>query len=279
MQEPWGGSTNHGDWFPRSLELGVIGFMRSMQDRSADGGQGLVLPLSSVEATIRAGGINMIRQPVVSAISKQVLYDECLARLRVGKSYISNAADFVSRLDADAQHLLDLHMVNLAARRLQEHRSSPLGVNISLHNLTNARRWAALEEELLPIASADLSNKLILEITETAPWTEPAELSGKIAALRSLGFQVALDDFGIAFASPYIASTILFDLIKIDRKFLGSVRVGNDGRTTLRDLVHFAACFCSTVVVEGVETVYDAQLARESGATHLQGFLFKASAQ
>lgn len=42
----------------------------------------------------------------------------------------------------------------------------------------------------------------------------------------------------------------------------------------LRPLVQFAKTYAASVIVEGIETESDAQLARQGGATGLQGYLY-----
>lgn len=95
-----------------------------------------------------------------------------------------------------------------------------------------------------------------------------------VAAMRSLGCRIAVDDFGAGNSSRHALTSLSLNFVKIDAGCLHRARVDARWQSCLSDLVGSAARLAETVIVEGIETPSDARLAREAGAQWLQGYLF-----
>jgi len=122
------------------------------------------------------------------------------------------------------------------------------------------------------VARHDLAPRLVLEVTETQEVCDLALSSGLVEEMRALGCRVALDDFSVGYTSPALLQTIPFDIAKIDRCFIDLARPSSASGNSLSHIISFAACYVPTIVVEGVETEAQALEARQSGATHIQGY-------
>ncbi|QJR13325.1 EAL domain-containing protein [Usitatibacter palustris] len=93
-------------------------------------------------------------------------------------------------------------------------------------------------------------------------------------AYRSMGFKLAMDDFGVERSNFDRVAAIGPDLVKIDRSILADA-VGNvKARRMLPAVVGLLHEAGSKVVIEGIEDASEALLAIESGADYLQGFYF-----
>jgi len=111
------------------------------------------------------------------------------------------------------------------------------------------------------------------EITETATVTNLTEAARFIERIRSLGIQMALDDFGAGASSFGYLKSLPVDYLKIDGQFI---------RDLIEDPLHEAAvrCFVDVAKIIGVKTVAEfvdraevlAKL-REIGIDYAQGFL------
>lgn len=203
----------------------------------------------------------------------RILYGECLSRLVDRDGTEQPASVFVPPLEAMGETpLLDQHVLNLVLDRLLAAApSANYGCNISADNLADRAAWNAI---LKPLRDAEhLASHVVLELTETLALHDWSMAREMVAEAHDLGCRVALDDFGVGFASPRLLQAIDFDIVKIDKAFLHDVRRSADDHNSLCHLVGFATSFAPIVVVEGVETATQAALARAAGATHLQGYL------
>lgn len=167
---------------------------------------------------------------------------------------------------------LDQWVVESVIEELRLNPSMCLGCNISAQSATLDAWWefavTTLREE------PEVASRLIIEITETAPLTDIEAARGFVLALQSLGCRMALDDFGCGHRGPETLVDLGVDIAKIGDTFMRQARRDLVGAARLRHLVGFARTCASSIVVEGIESDTDAELARASGATCLQGYLF-----
>ena len=92
-----------------------------------------------------------------------------------------------------------------------------------------------------------------------------------LAKLRQLGVRLAIDDFGTGYSGLTYLRRLPVDQIKIDRSLVS--RVGGP-RDTVPSVLRLGRDLSLSVVAEGVETVEQLVLLRNSGCTLGQGHLF-----
>lgn len=116
--------------------------------------------------------------------------------------------------------------------------------------------------------------RICLEITESAVIEDAQAAHDRLAALRGEGFAVALDDFGVGYASLAHLRLLPLDKVKIDRSFISDAVEHAAARSLLQGVVGLCHSLGFRVAAEGVET--DAQLAllRELQVNEMQGYLF-----
>jgi EAL domain-containing protein (putative c-di-GMP-specific phosphodiesterase class I) len=118
-------------------------------------------------------------------------------------------------------------------------------------------------------------NRLELEITESVLLRDEAKVQDELHNLRGLGVQIALDDFGTAYASLSYLRSFPFDKIKIDRSFVRDL----DGpqRADCVAIIHAVAGLAKQLqmgaVAEGVETLDHLRTVTLAGCD-VQGFYF-----
>lgn len=113
---------------------------------------------------------------------------------------------------------------------------------------------------------------LVVEITETAVAERTAELTASLEAMRALGIQVAIDDFGVGQSSLSALYDIPADILKIDRSFVERVSFGTDEPVS-RAVITIAGSLGMTTVAEGVETADQLDWLVDHGCDRLQGYL------
>jgi len=146
-----------------------------------------------------------------------------------------------------------------------------VSVNLSLRQL-NAPRFpdqvaAALAESGLPAAA------LTVEVNERVLVEDAGLIAGRLAELRALGVRLAIDDFGIGYASLAYLRQLPADIIKIDPSFVAGL--GQDETLTLltRTIVQVGRDLGMQVVAEGIEQPRQLAALREMGCGYGQGFL------
>ena len=92
--------------------------------------------------------------------------------------------------------------------------------------------------------------------------------------LHALGLRIALDDFGTGYSSLSYLRTFPFDKIKIDQSFVREMATRADCAAIVSSIVALANKLNITTTAEGIETVEQLNLIRETGCTEAQGYLF-----
>jgi EAL domain-containing protein (putative c-di-GMP-specific phosphodiesterase class I) len=123
-------------------------------------------------------------------------------------------------------------------------------------------------------------HRLELEITESVLLRDEAKVHEVLHKLRDLGVQIALDDFGTAYASLSYLRSFPFDTIKIDRSFVrdldGPQR--KDCVAIINAVVGLANQLKMGAVAEGVETLDHLETVSTAGC-EVQGFYFSKPVQ
>jgi EAL domain-containing protein (putative c-di-GMP-specific phosphodiesterase class I) len=115
---------------------------------------------------------------------------------------------------------------------------------------------------------------LWLEITETVLMEDAASTVGSLGALKALGVQLAIDDFGIAYSSLNYLKRFPVDMLKVDRSFVEGLGSDKESSTIVSAVVGLAHTLGMTALAEGVETAEQLAQVRALGCDAAQGYLF-----
>lgn len=118
------------------------------------------------------------------------------------------------------------------------------------------------------------SQRVVIEVTETALLRDPMLALSALTRLRLRGFGLSLDDYGTGFSSMQQLARIPFTEIKIDRTFVQGAGERKDMQVILRRIIQMAGELGVATVAEGVSTQEELRLLREFGCGYAQGWLF-----
>jgi EAL domain-containing protein (putative c-di-GMP-specific phosphodiesterase class I) len=114
---------------------------------------------------------------------------------------------------------------------------------------------------------------VVLEITERALATRPAELLRTVERVRSVGWGVAVDDVGAEAMSLAFMPLLRPDVVKLDLRLVQE-RPGPAIAEIMNAVNAHAERTGSVVLAEGIEDEAHLAMARALGATLGQGWLF-----
>ena len=117
------------------------------------------------------------------------------------------------------------------------------------------------------------ARKLCLEVTETAAITRMEDASRFISAVRALGVQVALDDFGAGASSFGYLKALAVDHLKIDGQFVRDLQSDPLNRAAVRCFQEVARVTGLKTIAEFVETQEVLDELRALGIDAAQGYL------
>ncbi len=111
------------------------------------------------------------------------------------------------------------------------------------------------------------------EITETAVIRNISEAGELIAAIRDMGCQFALDDFGSGLSSFAYLKKLPVDMVKIDGSFVRDLVHDETNRIFVQSIIDIAHSLNIKAVAEFVENDEVLDAVREMGADYVQGFV------
>ena len=244
-----------------------------MYDEGMDRGRAVRRQIADeLRQALASGDVLVSFQPVVEAMTGKIVGAEALARWSSPTLGIIDPVLFISVAEESGM------ISDLTRQVLRQACRSAVNWDISVSvNLSAAEVWdLAFADELLRILGETglPASRLELEITESYLVKEPQAAADTLAMLRSLGVKIALDDFGMGFASMGQLRRLPLDRIKLTHEFLAEIAKGGNASEVATAFVALARAFDLPVTAEGVETEAQAELLRAAGCTHMQGWLF-----
>jgi EAL domain-containing protein (putative c-di-GMP-specific phosphodiesterase class I) len=118
------------------------------------------------------------------------------------------------------------------------------------------------------------AERVVLEITERAPLDSVRDARRRVAALRDLGYRIAVDDLGAGYSGLGTFAQLEPEFVKLDMDLLRDVHVTPTKQKVIRSLAALAREMGMLVVAEGVERREERDTLIELGCELLQGFFF-----
>lgn len=168
---------------------------------------------------------------------------------------------------------LDYYTFNKACTFLAAHPNIPI-VSVNLSGVTLST--SDVVERLLEITHRHqlTCNRLDIELTETAFLHDSAGVIEKVAKLRSEGFLISMDDFGVGISTLSRLKNLPLDVLKIDREFIIDCIENQRGEMILKNILNMAKDLQLETVAEGIETQRQATFLTNLGCDVGQGYLF-----
>lgn len=114
---------------------------------------------------------------------------------------------------------------------------------------------------------------LDLEITESLIMRNIGEIIPRLTALRELGLDIMVDDFGTGHSSLSYLARLPITALKIDRFFVDGMSKNSESMTIVSTIISLAHSLKLKVIAEGVETEDQARQLRRLECDELQGYL------
>ncbi|MBT9591401.1 MAG: GGDEF domain-containing protein, partial [Thiobacillus sp.] len=147
-----------------------------------------------------------------------------------------------------------------------------LFVNLSPDSLLDANFTPDAMLALLAAAGI-ASHQVVIEITESTPVIDYAQLRQVVAELHAAGIEVAIDDLGEGFSSLRLWSELKPAFVKIDKHFISGIHQDPHKIQFVRSIKLLAEGAHSHVIAEGVETPSELAVLKDLGIRFAQGYL------
>ena len=227
-------------------------------------------PVSLLEI-LRGGSLTSAFQPIVDLATGVVVGYEALARGPAGRLARPDELFAVARADGLVAELDRACQQAAFDGAVAEGMRAPLTLFVNLEP-------AALDAgpiAALAAAADSLPSGLhvVVELTERALGTHPAELLRNVERIRELGVGIALDDVGAEPLSLAFMSLLRPDVVKLDLRLVQQ-RPDAEVASIMNAVNAYAERSGAVILAEGIENARHLTLARALGARVGQGWLF-----
>lgn len=118
------------------------------------------------------------------------------------------------------------------------------------------------------------SDRLELELTESAMASDSATVINTLSRLDALGVTLAIDDFGTGYSSMSYLRQLPVDKVKIDRSFVAELTTDEGAAAIVETVIRLAHTLGLKVTAEGIETPEQLASLRRLGCDYGQGYFF-----
>ena len=229
---------------------------------------------------IERGNLALAFQPIIDIETERVAGVEALVRWPHPERGLLAPGDFIPLAEATGLIVpLGRWVLHEACRlgaswRMTLPNGEPftVAVNISGEQLQHAEITddlvAALERSGLP------PSFLMLEITESTVARDGDGALNRLRTLKSLGVQLAIDDFGMGYSSLSSLERFPVDVLKIDKAFVSHVGADESRRSLARMIVALGDALSLRTIAEGVERPEQATALSSMGCNFAQGYYY-----
>jgi diguanylate cyclase (GGDEF)-like protein len=223
-----------------------------------------------IVAALNERRIFLAYETVVASITRLPAFYECLMRVRRTDGTLLGASDVVPVAERlGLVRFLDHRVLELVVSELAAAPTLQASVNVSPASTTHPDWWAGLDSLLR--THAGVSERLIVEITESAAIHDVDETRGFVARVKDLGCRIAIDDFGAGYTSFRNLRKLGVDIVKIDGAFVENLIRSEDDRAFVRTLIDLARRLGLATVAEWVQDERTAKTLEAWGCEYLQG--------
>ncbi|NVJ61010.1 MAG: EAL domain-containing protein [Gammaproteobacteria bacterium] len=152
------------------------------------------------------------------------------------------------------------------------HPDLKIAINIAAQDLAQA---GFIENVVELCSEYDISSKhIIFELTERDIIENQSLIIKKLDALRAIGFEISVDDFGIGQSSLSLLRTLPVDELKIDKSFILDLDTNLDNQYIVQSTIELGHKLGLRIIAEGVENEASLQHLIFMKCDYAQGYYF-----
>ncbi len=269
--------------------MGAAGFALKRAKREADGGIAFysdkdtkellskVKFLDILERALSQNRFLLYYQPKFSLKNEKPTGFEALLRLKEEDGSVVAPGKFISVLESSGLiKRVGYWVVEEVTSFLKKINALDPSLNLSFNISVNQFKDKRLIEVIRKAVSKEGVDpgRLQVEVTEMVLMEAGDEAIEILEAIRDMGIEISIDDFGTGFSSLVYLKRIPADTLKIDKSFVMGLPYNKEDFEIVRAIVLMARSLGKRVVAEGVERRDQLEVLKAMGIDEAQGFFF-----
>ncbi|HKI58988.1 MAG TPA: EAL domain-containing protein [Trueperaceae bacterium] len=237
--------------------------------------EGLFLE-SELREAIAGGGLELVFQPIRDLVNDRLVGAEALVRWQHPRNGTMPPGAFIPLAeDTGLIRQLDRWALDRAAAQLADWHA----VGLRLYVSVNLSAQTTMDRGLLDDLARTLEHTaappeyLLLEVTERSAIDDMESSANVLEGARSMGVQIALDDFGKGYSSLATLDRLPIGYLKIDQDFVKGIGERSKDEHLIRAIAGFSRGIGIPIIAEGIETPEQLGWLRREGIRLGQGYL------
>ena len=217
-------------------------------------------------------------QPKIGSEEQKIISAEVLVRWQKDRDTIWTPNLFLPILEETGEiEKLDYYVYEKAfqwivKRRRENKPTLTLSLNVSPVHFKEIDKFT--EKAMQLIQKYDIDPRyIIFEITENTYIHNIEAVNRMIEVFHKKKIRISMDDFGSGYSSLNTLKDIMFDEVKIDKRFLDN-EPSEKGQIVLEEIFHLLKRTKKYIVCEGVETKEMVDFLVKEGCDELQGYYY-----
>ena len=235
--------------------------------------------LRTIMAALEAESFIFYLQPKYNILTNKIIGAEALVRMKPSENISTlMPGDFIPLMEETGDIVkLDFTIYQQVCEYIKDRKKKnltlfPIAVNVSREHFKNPH---FVQQFDYIVKSSCIESKYIeIEITESTFSNNLKDILNAIYNLKALGYSVQMDDFGSGYSSLNLLKDIPFDLIKLDKEFLGRGKISKKNKVLIKGIVELCKELKIPLLCEGVETKEQVEFLKSVGCHIVQGFYF-----
>lgn len=234
---------------------------------------------SDLRRAIERDEFRLHYQPIVTLSDQQLSGFEALVRWQHPDRGLVPPAGFIPVAEETGLIVpIGLRVLREACRQMRAwDQEFPECANLIVNVNLSARQClhpTLVDDVAAVLAETGLEpHRLKLEITESLVLDGSDEVIGILTALRGLGVQLGLDDFGMGYSALSYLQRLPVQTLKIDRAFVSGIE-SSGNLEIVRAILSLASGLSMNVTAEGIETADQAARLKGMACEFGQGYFF-----
>lgn len=236
--------------------------------------------INDIDEAIENRDFVVFFQPKYGVLGREPMLKsaEALIRWKHKELGMISPGDFIPLFEGNGLvQKLDYFVWDEAAATIKRWRDKygvtiPVSVNVSRVDIYDPE----LENKLMDILERNglTPADMMLEVTESAYSEDDAGLVETVERLQARGFKIEMDDFGTGYSALNTITTLPFDVLKLDMKFVRNMNRDAKSMKLVEFIMGIATFLDVPVVAEGVEDEEQLAKLKSIGCDVIQGFYF-----
>jgi diguanylate cyclase (GGDEF)-like protein/PAS domain S-box-containing protein len=229
-----------------------------------------------IETALERGQFCLYYQPKVDCRSGKIAGFEALIRWNHPTLGLRGPSEFIPLIEHDDLIIrVGEWVIGEALRQMTEWRQAGLetsvSVNVTVRQFVHGDFGQRMTALLATYPEVE-SERLEIELVETAALEDINAVSDVMAKQHAQGIHFSLDDFGTGYSSLVHLKRLAVDVLKIDQTFVRDMLIDPGDLAIVQGVIGLASAFHHKVVAEGVETTEQILMLLELGCDLMQGY-------